>query len=207
MAFLSADDRAFLRTVSDLGYCNPFLRERIEFERMILGEDFIAGEPVWGLRVDAPEKPNLNVGQLTTRIETLIRSLQKRLARAVDVSEQDLLLYQDGVLFLLFHRYRFQFDDVITRALEQQRRRERCGFYTDFLHDWQEFFALPGRTLPVLSEVVHYFACFFQLRRAFYHIFQSIIGASLVSARLRAEVWQSIFTHDMRRYRHTLYDK
>lgn len=207
MTFLSATERAFLQTVSDLGYCNPFLQERIEYERTILGEDFIAGEPVWGLRVDAPEKLNPNIEQLTTRIETLIRSLHERLMHAGDVAEKDLLLYQDGVLFFLFHHYRFQFDSLITRALEQQRKRERCGFYANFLHDWQEFFTLPGRTLPVLSEVTHYFACFFQLRRAFYHIFQSIIGTSLVSARLRAEVWQSIFTHDMRRYRRTLYDK
>src|SRR5262249_2038936 len=52
----------------------------------------------------------------------------------------------------------------------------------------------------------HLFACFFQLRRAFHHIIESIIGSSMAAARLRAAVWQSIFTHDMRRYRRTLYD-
>src|SRR5262249_1299779 len=51
------------------------------------------------------------------------------------------------------------------------------------------------------------FACFFQLRRAFHHIIESIIGSSLAAARLRAAVWQSIFTHDMRRYRRTLYNR
>lgn len=207
MAFLSTSERVFLQAVSNLGYCNPFLPERIEYERAALGADFVAGEPVWGLRVDAPEAPNANVGPLTERLEALVRTLHERLIREHTVSEHDLTLYLDGALFCLFHRYRFEFDHIIARALKQKQGRERCGFYADFLHDWQELFALPGRTLPVLPEAAHLFACFFQLRRAFYHIFQSIIGASLASARLRAAVWQSIFTHDMRRYRRTLYDK
>jgi DNA-binding NtrC family response regulator len=49
------------------------------------------------------------------------------------------------------------------------------------------------------------FACFFQLARAFIHIFDCIIGGSMASARLRADVWRSVFTHDMRRYGRGLY--
>ena len=54
-------------------------------------------------------------------------------------------------------------------------------------------------------EASHLFACFFQIRRAFDLIFRHIIGASRPAANLRATVWQSIFTHDMRRYRRSLY--
>ena len=53
----------------------------------------------------------------------------------------------------------------------------------------------------------HVFACFFQIRRAFYHIFENIIGGSMPMAQLRAAVWQSIFSHDLRRYRRALYDR
>lgn len=49
------------------------------------------------------------------------------------------------------------------------------------------------------------FACLYQVRRAFEHIFQYILGDSLPAARLRAMVWQSIFTHDMRRYQRSLF--
>ena len=45
----------------------------------------------------------------------------------------------------------------------------------------------------------------FQIRRAFDLIFRHIVGASRPAADLRAAVWQSIFTHDMRRYRRSLY--
>ena len=59
--------------------------------------------------------------------------------------------------------------------------------------------------MPSRLEADHLFACFFQIRRAFYHIFDFLVGGSLPAAKLRAAVWQSIFTHDMRRYRRTLY--
>src|SRR5438128_346853 len=44
-----------------------------------------------------------------------------------------------------------------------------------------------------------------QSQRAFEYTYRDIIGSSLPAARLRASIWQSIFTHDIRRYRRTLY--
>ncbi|MGE0824653.1 MAG: sigma-54-dependent transcriptional regulator [Candidatus Binatia bacterium] len=66
---------------------------------------------------------------------------------------------------------------------------------------------LPGVTVPTEYEAPHLFACFFQLRRAFHHIIESIVGSSMAAARLRAAVWQSLFTYDIRRYRRTLFDR
>ena len=48
---------------------------------------------------------------------------------------------------------------------------------------------------------------FFQIRRAFYHIFEFIIGTSPAANRLRARIWQSIFTHDMARYQRSLFNR
>src|SRR5690606_25601535 len=58
-----------------------------------------------------------------------------------------------------------------------------------------------------LHQAAHLFACLFQLRRVFQHVFYYIVGESLPAAKLRAAVWQSVFTHDMRRYRRVLYDR
>jgi transcriptional regulator with PAS, ATPase and Fis domain len=52
---------------------------------------------------------------------------------------------------------------------------------------------------------VHVFACLFQIRRAFNAVFDYVIGASMAVARLRAAVWESIFTHDLKRYGRTLF--
>ena len=56
-------------------------------------------------------------------------------------------------------------------------------------------------------DVPHLFAAFFQIRRAFHYIFRNIVGDSAPVVRLRAAVWQSIFTRDMRRYRRSLYHR
>lgn len=205
MAFLTGNERLFLRAVSHLGYSNPFLPERITYEREALGADFVEAEAAWNMHVGNPDAPLTNNTHIIARVETLVPQLRERLARGATASAQDLLLYEDVALFLVFHRYRSQFDAAIVRAMGLKRARERCGFYVEFLHDWEHLFHLPGVVLPVQHDAPHLFACFFQVRRAFHHIFQAIIGRSMAAARLRAAVWQSIFTHDMRRYRRTLY--
>jgi len=207
MAFLTTAERAFLRTVSDLGYCNPFLPERIESEQAALGADFSAAKAVWSLQVDDPSTPNVNNRKIAERIAILVQKLRDRLVNRVAATEQDLVIYEDAALFLLYDRYPNHFYELIVWALEQKRGRGQCGFYTEFLRDWGHFFNLPSVTLPMPHEAPHVFACFFQLRRAFHHIIESIIGSSMAAARLRAAVWQSIFTHDMRRYRRMLYDR
>jgi len=205
MAFLRPDERAWLRTVSQLCYCNPFLPERIAYERSVLGEDFLEAEATWNLRGDDPTVPLEHPARLSARLERLLHGARERLARGSAAAEQDLLLYEDAVLVLLYSRYAEPLYTVITRALEQPTGRQPCRFYATFQRDWDYYFVLPGSTRPIRHDAPHMFACFFQVRRAFHHIFRYLIGGSMAAARLRAIVWQSIFTHDMRRYRRTLY--
>ncbi|MGH7480133.1 MAG: sigma 54-interacting transcriptional regulator, partial [Candidatus Methylomirabilales bacterium] len=111
------------------------------------------------------------------------------------------------MLFLLYHRYNDRFHAGIMNALDRRAGHKPFGFYTDFLRDWQRYLQIAGFTRPSQHQAPHLFACFFQIRRAFHHIFSYIIGGSMAAARLRAGVWQSIFTHDMRRYRDTLCER
>ena len=64
---------------------------------------------------------------------------------------------------------------------------------------------MEGVRFPTGHDPRHTFACYRQIQRAFELTFRDIIGSSMAAARLRAAVWQSIFTHDMRRYRRTLH--
>src|SRR3977135_2938869 len=95
MSFLSKSERGFLRGVSQLAYCNPFLPERVECERASLGSDFVEGEPVWSLPVDQPERPRANAWLIVGRLEPLAEQLCTRLS--AEVREEDLALYEDGV--------------------------------------------------------------------------------------------------------------
>jgi DNA-binding NtrC family response regulator len=106
-------------------------------------------------------------------------------------------MYEDSVHYLLYQRYypRFISGDGKWR------------FYRELLADWNRLCHIPGKQFEGALQPAHAFACFRQIQRAFHHIYDNIIGNSMPAARLRASIWQSIFTHDMRRYRRTLYRK
>ena len=106
MAWLTGNERVFLRAVSHLGYSNPFLPERITYEREALGADFVEAEAVWRMRVDNPDVPLTNNTKVIERVETLVPQLRARLAQGATATAQDRTLYEDVALFLLFHRYR-----------------------------------------------------------------------------------------------------
>ncbi len=193
MPFLSAPERAFLEAVSGAAFSNPFLPEHTDFERAALGKEFEDAEPLWSLDVDQPDRPRANVLRIAQRLDPLVAALRTRITAGVPVPH--LKLYEDAVLQLLYQRYYPQ----IAKA--------NWNFYKDFLEDWRHFVAIPGVTLPSGHQPAHTFACFRQLQRAFDQILRDIIGSSLPAARLRASIWQSIFTHDMRRYWRTLYSR
>jgi transcriptional regulator with AAA-type ATPase domain len=205
MPFLTTTERRVLSSVSQLAYCNPFLRERTEFERAALGDEFIEGEPVWSLPVQDPERPRANVWRIAAQLEALAEQLRNRLVGGSDANESDLVLYEEAIIYSLYNRYYAKFLEASFGQDAGKERNTRWMFYRDFLTDWNHFFQLDGVRLPTLQDPVHTFACFRQIQRAFEQIFRHIIGGSMPAANLRAAVWQSIFTHDMRRYRRTLY--
>ena len=186
---LSAEDRAFLAAVSKLAFCNPFLPERAAYEREALGPAFEPADTIWSLQPDNPEAERPNISKIAAKLAPLVERL--RLATLDGASQA---LYEDCVIHLLYQRYYESFAKV-------REGDGNCRFYGAFAADWRHF--LPHRQ----AEAAHIFACFRQVQRAFLHIFESIIGASMPAARLRASVWESIFSYDMRRYRRILFER
>ena len=128
MAFLNSNERGFLRAVSNLGYGNPFLPERIQYEREALGRDFREAEPVWSMRVHDPDRPHDNILKIMERVETVVRTLRDRLAPGTTAAREDVVLYEDAALFMLYHGYRDHFSEAILRALDEKRVPGRIGF-------------------------------------------------------------------------------
>jgi DNA-binding NtrC family response regulator len=206
MAFISAAERSFLTAVSEFAYCNPFLPEHTRLEREALGDEFVEGEPVWSQMVEDPERPRANVWRIFEKLKKLAEELRSRLISGkFTPREADLLLYEDAILHLLYQSYYRQFNEASFGATAKLTSRWR--FYHEFLADWRRFLEIEGVTLPTRHDARHTFACFRQIQRAFEQIFHDIIGGSMPAARLRASIWQSIFTHDMRRYRRTLFGR
>ena len=95
MAWLTGNERVFLRAVSQLGYSNPFLPERITYEREALGADFVEAEAVLSLCVDNPDAPLTNNTKVIERVEMLVPQLRARLAQGATATAQDHTLYED----------------------------------------------------------------------------------------------------------------
>jgi transcriptional regulator with AAA-type ATPase domain len=205
MPFLKTEDRPFLEAVSKLAYANPFLPEMVNWEREALGGNFAQEESVWNFTVEDPERVHTNSWRILDRLEKLLPELRQSLARGVRPTPKELSLYEDALLYRFYFAY---YERMMEATFHKTpKSTARWSFYRDFRDEWRDYFEIPGLQMPPDNEARHTFACFYQILRAFHNIFPAIIGASLPAARLRAAVWQSVFTHDIRRYRRVLYPR
>ncbi len=94
--------------------------------------------------------------------------------------------------------------------IERLRAREaprRLGSYRQLATGLAEQlpYGFQGSLAPLPTERLY--AVFWQLRRAFLNIHAFIVGRSKPAEKLRARIWQSIFTHNLRRYQRSLAGK
>jgi DNA-binding NtrC family response regulator len=177
----TAEQKRLAAAIASLAYENPFLPSRIEAERQILGDAFVADTTVWSR--DLGQASRTNVAAIAERAETLARELRGTQSP----------VYEDLVTYVLYERYSERLADLAMRETN-----DRVAFYDDFAADARDFLDQP-------PDLAHLFACLYQVRRAFLHIFTYLIGTSMRAAELRADVWRSIFTRDLRRYRRSLF--
>ena len=145
MGLLSDSERDFATAVAHLSYVNPFLAERIEWERRALGAEHLSFDEVWHSRGDLAGQ-NPNEALIAERGAALAEELRERLVNGVRATAEELDLYQDVALYLLYYRYQARFYAVLMAA----GRRPDFGFYEDFAVDCERFFApAAGRRRPI----------------------------------------------------------
>jgi len=205
MAFLSAANRRFLEAVSHLLYANPFLPEMVTYEQQALRGEAIKEDPLWSASVSDPDRVRANTWLIMKRLGPLVKALREDLAHGrTTADEGELLLYEDALLYYFYYLY---YKQLLQATFSGGASKARWGFYREFCEEWKHYFQIANVTLPTGPQAGHTFACYYQIVRAFHHVFDQIIGNSQPAARLRAAVWQSVFTHDIRRYRRTLYGR
>jgi hypothetical protein len=202
--FLSDNERAVLDSLGRLALGNPFGPERVESEAGALGRDFTRLSAVWHEGTDLLA-PNPNVDRVGELVERLAPELRRRLAEGSRASRDELRAYQGLVFYLLYYRMLPEFTALLEAARRGEPSDRRLASYGAFRSDARHFLSIPKRRLPLELSPDHLFAWGWQIRRAFDAIFRGIQGGSLPAARLRADVWQSIFTHDSERYGRSLY--
>ncbi len=192
-----------VEALARLSYGNPFLPDRIACEREVLGDRFQKTGLAWHRTADE-EADRPNIALLTAWSRERLEAAQARLAEGAVPGDVEWPLYENLVHYFLYNKYEPELRRYMA-ACHEDRTPAKVAFYEPFARDLKRYLAPCTSAPPGKKETAHIFACFFQIRRAFRHIFDHIIGGSMASARLRADVWQSIFTCDMARYRRGLF--
>lgn len=185
---LSSETKAFFSLVSRAAFANPFSEQRAEIDREISGGPAGAS---WRDIVPAA------VREVVGHIEKLDADGRVKIQ---DFRQTDRELIEDVFLFDVFHQFIKQFDQIIIDQIDNGDEPVRVPFAKEALS------ALIGRGFS-RQLANRYFSMFYQIRRAFYFINRGLIGECRSMRRLRMNLWNNIFTHDIRYYERYLWDK
>ena len=201
MALFEDSERTFSAAVSKLSFANPFLKERVDLERVALGTDFDEKtRPFWSWTLnDETDRPN--VVKLTERVANLANRSRAKIVDGHAVSAAEFELYDDIALYVIYY------NTIAYGADPSSKRNAAMITWDKFSAEFDHWMNVDGRRSPSFNNKPHVYAYLSQLQRAFFNIFHCVVGRSWPIAQLRARIWQSIFTHDMRRYRSSLYNK
>lgn len=205
----TSTERGMAENLAALLACNPFTVERRELERAILGDDYEESSPP-NSRENRRRLFSPNLAKLGAAGKLAIKARKNILERKGKgkLTAREFALYRDIVFLALFDEVRDYFIEKIELAHERETERiDHTDTFRTFAERFSWFFPEKENFTPAGFSAVHLFAVFFQVRRAFFHIFDAIVGNSPALETLRARVWESIFTHDMLRYQRSLYGR
>lgn len=200
---LPADIREPLALISEITFCNPFMPRRVELEKKLLGKRW---QPVdrasmtMGGRFVTPNVPLIM--EMARALAEQTRAYASSIRRSKSLS----LHYRDTVAYFLYQDTAPDLDKLLeTEAESDSETGSGCATaYKRFVQSISRYFP---RMEDFGHSHAHTFESFYQLRRAHHHVARYMIGRSQASFALRARVWQSIVTHDMRRFQRSLYNR
>ena len=183
---LDERDREFFRLVSRAAYVNPFSPERDALDAAIADAE--------------GSEPDL-VDRLVARVEERLLALDARRELDPDAfAHKDWQLVEHAVLFESFHRFAHRLDALVEAQLAAGDAPVAVPFASELLARLRARGIGPDRALRML-------ALFWQMRRAYYFIVTGLTGVSPSMKRLRAALWNDVFTHDGARYEALLWDR
>ncbi len=213
MSLFEPHEWSFAEKARSLVTTNPFHSTWREDEAKILGLPLrdvpagIAWRPgalLWGPQSVYSE-------ELDQRITEMVERLSKRLEGGASASAVELDQYELLSVYRLYCEYGRRMDQWLDAAVqgngewsglgrlrqEGERPSDVKTLWAEFHRERENLFRFNNGAFQPKYKPEYLFACFFLFRRAFYHIFFNIIGASKPIAKLRSAVWESIVTHDL----------
>lgn len=188
MKHLSTADRDFLSRVYKSSLLNPFSAERFSSDAYAIGKS---------------EKVNnfAFLGELLTKLDKCLKeTIENCGATLNDYSTDDAVLLEISLLFRAIHYHRTEIDKFITAQI--------CDSLNILQATWANSIYTELRSFGIPSErSENYIAIIFQMRRAFHFITNSLIGNCDSMKKLRVELWNSVFTCNIRFYFDKLLNK
>ncbi len=185
---LTNAERQLLSNVIEVIHANPFSDQRIIADRKI---------------ADFPPQATYS-----ERYEKLMQAVSQAVRRLIAAGKKDLRQFegQDRRLVeavFLYHVYN-QFFPLFDKMIEEQRSGGDTPCKVPFAEDALAQLLRFGFSR---DEAVHYFAVFFQLRRAYYFILKRIIGRSACMKELRERLWNNVVTSNIVLYATQLWNR
>lgn len=178
---LTKEERQFFSLVNRSVVSNPFSDERVELELSIAGLYPAASKM---------ERIYKTIREVDTRLGHLTQENRDSIAC---YTGRDRDLVKKAYLFSVFSRYRKQFDQLIAEQLQEGDTPLKVPFAREAIATLRE------RGFD-REESLRYFALCYQLRRAYFFIGRSLVGASPVMKKLRRDLWNAVFTHNIDLY-------
>ncbi len=187
---LTLEDREFFSLVSRAAFINPFSDERLELDALLGGVNSLSG-------TSEQERLDLFMPRLTERLG----NLEDQGLGSIDLFVgDDGLLVQYAWLFCIFHQYLDPLDDLIQSQLQAGDESLQVGFAPEILS------TIRSRGFSH-EDSLHFFALFYQLRRAYYFVEKGLVGRSQSMKKLRLALWNNVFTHDISLYNRCLWNR
>ena len=184
---LSKKDRDFFRLVADATCTNPFSEERFAIDKQIAG---VMNVTEWRHLI-----PKV-VETISARLSELDPERQRRFQ---DFADRDADLMRYTFLFEVYHHHSMTFDDFIV-AQQQSETSLKVPFANTVIRE------LAHRGFSD-DEAIQLLAMFYQIRRTFFFIHRGLVGKSKCMRNLRMNLWNNIFTYDIRDYEQGLWDR
>ncbi len=187
---LNAEDRQFLAAVAEIIFSNPFDDVRADIRALVPGAARATGAT-----------SNHPFGAIAPALEERLEKLAAAgITRPKDVAARDREILKYVLLFRVYHRYVDHFDALIAEQLSRGDEPVVATFADALLAELRAC-GFDG------NDAARYLALFYQLRRAYYFIADSLLGDSPAMGRLRHALWNNVFTSDVRVYEKHLWNR
>ena len=185
---LSDENREFFRLLAEAAATNPFSDTYLDLQSRIAGCD---------ASVASKERLERMVARVAGKIQKLEES---DLADINRFGSEDREHLRRAFLFDTYHQFLLPLDAHIGEQSDAGGKPVPAPFYRDV------FAKLHARGFS-REEAAYYFSVFHQVSRAFFFIDRSLVGRSESMKQLRRNLWNNVFTNDIRLYERHLWNR